>query len=409
MIVQNVADDGHCDISFTVVRDDLPATVKAVEAASKELGAAGCTCDDEVSKISIVGLGMATQAGVANRMFRALAEKGINIIMITTSEIKISVLVAREYALEALRTVHGEFQLDQEPEAEPAACAETAAADRTSATEVVARMEKMEQLIIEDISLDQSQARVTVLGLPDIPGLAAQVFDEIAEAGILVDMILQSVGRDKRANISFTVAQQDLEKILKVAREQAETLGCPPPVYCPQVAKLSVFGVGMKSHTGVASRMFQSLAAEGVNVDRSAPPRSASTSWSTAAKASKPAPPCCVNSPTRWSEKKGEGGGGKAEGGHTRNLTMKARIARQNKGLRVTHRPNVLPAPEIHGGTSVGQAGALRRHKRCCQLPGGVSRARSDAELASKLGIVEQELDETLLWLDLLTRIGNRH
>ena len=267
MIVQNVADDGHCDISFTVVRDDLPATLKAVEAASKELGAAGCTCDDEVSKISIVGLGMATQAGVANRMFRALAEKGINIIMITTSEIKISVLVAREYALEALRTVHGEFQLDQEPEQEPATQAGAAEADRRSATEVVARMEKMEQLIIEDISLDQSQARVTVRGLPDIPGLAAQVFDEIAEAGILVDMILQSVGRDKRANISFTVAQQDLEKILKVSREQAETLGCQPPVYCPQVAKLSIFGVGMKSHTGVASRMFQSLAAEGVNVD----------------------------------------------------------------------------------------------------------------------------------------------
>jgi aspartate kinase len=267
MIVQNVADDGHCDISFTVVRDDLPATLKAVEAASKELGAGGCTCDDEVSKISIVGLGMATQAGVANRMFRALAEKGINIIMITTSEIKISVLVAREYALEALRTVHGEFQLDQEPEQETAAQAGAAAADRRSATEVVARMEKMEQLIIEDISLDQSQARVTVRGLPDIPGLAAQVFDEIAEAGILVDMILQSVGRDKRANISYTVSQQELEKILKVSREQAETLGCPPPVYCPQVAKLSVFGVGMKSHTGVASRKFQALAPEGVNVD----------------------------------------------------------------------------------------------------------------------------------------------
>ena len=113
MIVQNVADDGHADISFTVVRDDLPATLMAVEDAVKELGAKEGNCDDEVSKISIVGLGMATQPGVAERMFRALAERGINIIMITTSEIKISVLVAREYALEALRTVHSEFQLDK--------------------------------------------------------------------------------------------------------------------------------------------------------------------------------------------------------------------------------------------------------------------------------------------------------
>ena len=93
MIVQNVADDGHADISFTVVRDDLPATLKAVEDAVRELGARECNCDDEVSKISIVGLGMATQPGVAERMFRALAERGVNIIMITTSEIKISALV----------------------------------------------------------------------------------------------------------------------------------------------------------------------------------------------------------------------------------------------------------------------------------------------------------------------------
>jgi aspartate kinase len=267
MIVQNVADDGHADISFTVVRDDLPATLKAVEEGSKESGAGECTCDDEVSKISIVGLGMATQTGVANRMFRALAEKGINIMMITTSEIKISVLVAREFALEALRTVHGEFQLDQQPQPTAQNGIGPAPTGSRSDTDVVARMEKMEQLMIEDVSLDQSQALVTALGLPDIPGLAAQVFEEIAEAGIVVDMIVQSIGRQGRANISFTVPQRDLDKILKVAGEQAETLGCPPPTHCPEVAKLSVLGVGMKSHTGVANRVFQSLAAEGVNVD----------------------------------------------------------------------------------------------------------------------------------------------
>ena len=125
----------------------------------------------------------------------------------------------------------------------------------------------MEGLIIEDVSLDESQARVTVLGLPDIPGLAAQVFDEIAEAGIVVDMIVQSVGRQGHANISFTVPQEELPKSLRVTSEQAELLGCPPPLHCPNVAKLSVFGVGMRSHASVASRLFQSLAAEGINVD----------------------------------------------------------------------------------------------------------------------------------------------
>jgi aspartate kinase len=265
MIAQNVAADHRADISFTVPRDELPHTLKAVEEAVKELAAEGCDCDDEVSKISIVGLGMATQPGVAERMFRALAEKGINILMIATSEIKISVLVAREYAAEALRIVHQEFQLDQEP---PAAADDGKSAPaKGSDNEVVARMEKMEQLIIEEIRLDESQARVTVVGLPDIPGLAAQVFSEIAEAGVVVDMIVQNIGRQGHANISFTVPHKDLERCLAVAAEQAELLGCPPPTSCPRVSKLSVFGVGMKSHATVASRLFQCLAAEGINVE----------------------------------------------------------------------------------------------------------------------------------------------
>ena len=198
-------------------------------------------------------------------MFRALAEKGINIQMITTSEIKISVLVAREHAQEALRTVHAEFELGKDPDGIAAKAAAAPGANR--ANDVVARMEKMEQLIIEEISLDESQARVTVNAVPDIPGLAAQVFDEVAQSGVVVDMIVQNVGREGRTNISFTMPQRDLEKSLGVIREQAEALGCPPPDSSPRVAKLSVFGVGMKSHTSVASRLFAALASEGINVD----------------------------------------------------------------------------------------------------------------------------------------------
>jgi len=125
----------------------------------------------------------------------------------------------------------------------------------------------MEELLIEDITLDASQARVTVVDLPDIPGLAAQVFGEIAEAGISVDMIVQSIGREKHANLSFTVAEGDLQRSLEVTADLSAILNCPPPTSCPQVAKLSVFGIGMRSHTDVASRMFRSLAAAGINVD----------------------------------------------------------------------------------------------------------------------------------------------
>jgi len=268
MIVQNVGARGHADLSFTVLRDDLPAALKAVEQAAAELEAEGCSHDDQVSKISVVGLGMATQTGVAERMFRALAEKGINILMITTSEIKISVVVERRFAQEALRTVHEAFQLDQEPtkvHSEGDGAAPRSSAENTA--QLATRIERMEGLIIEDITLDDTQARVTTVDLPDMPGLAAQVLAEIAEAGIVVDMIVQSIGREGHANLSFTVAQKDLPEAIRVTTELAEALDCPPPTSCPKVAKLSVFGIGVRSHTDVADRMFRSLAAAGINVD----------------------------------------------------------------------------------------------------------------------------------------------
>ena len=268
MIVQNVAAEGHTDISFTVLKEELPATLKSVEEGVEEVGAAGFDYEDEVSKISVVGLGMKDQSGVAEKMFRVLAEKGINILMITTSEIKISVLVERHDALEALRAVHAEFGLDREPPgaaesreqpAHPVAPANT--------VDLVARLQGLEDLIIEHISLDDSQARVTLVEVPDTPGLAAQVFAEIADAGILVDMIVQSMGRAGHANLSFTVPRADLERSLKLATELSEGFGSPPPTNSPQVAKLSVTGTGMRSHTSVATRMLKSLADAQINVD----------------------------------------------------------------------------------------------------------------------------------------------
>jgi len=267
MIVQNEAADGRADLSFTVFHDELPRTLRAVDEAVKELGAEGYDHDENVSKISAVGLGMATQPGVAGRMFRALAEKGINIHMITTSEIKIAVVVAREHALEALRAVHDEFKLHLPPTDNGQEENTPVTASEPDTAKLVAQLERMEKLIIEGIDLDQSQARVTFVGLNDIPGLAAQIFDELAEADIIVDMIVQSIGRQNQANISVTMPHEDLKKALRVATEQAELLDCPSPTHCPKVAKLSVTGVGMRSHTGVAARMFQSLAADGINAE----------------------------------------------------------------------------------------------------------------------------------------------
>lgn len=268
MIVQNIGTEGKANMSFTVQRGDLPATLQAVGEAAEELGATRVTHDDQVAKVSVVGLGMAQQTGVAEKMFRALADAGINILAITTSEIKISALVSREQARDALRIVHQAFELDIEPD--DASSEQTAngqgALSASEAANLLSRLQGMEALTIESIELDDTQARVTISGVPDQPGIAAQIFEQVADAGIFVDMIVQSFARDQKANQSFTIPRKDLEKALGVAGKISKQLGAEGVTHSAHVAKLSVSGIGMRSHTGVAIRMFQALAEKEINV-----------------------------------------------------------------------------------------------------------------------------------------------
>ena len=266
MIVQNIGEDGKADVSFTVPRDELALTLEAVHESVDLLGADDVTHDESVSKVSVVGLGMARQAGVADRMFRSLATAGINIQMITTSEIKISVLVHRDEAHPALRAIHNDFQLDEMP-SELSPAVEAAPLQAADAAEIIARLRGMEELMIDDISLDASQARVTVAGVPDTPGLAARVFEKIASAGIFIDMIVQGYGQDEQASVSFTVPQNQHDLAVSVGQELVKNLGCKGVSSSASVAKLSVSGVGLRSHTGVAIRMFRALAKESINVE----------------------------------------------------------------------------------------------------------------------------------------------
>ncbi len=119
----------------------------------------------------------------------------------------------------------------------------------------------MEELFISDLSLDQSQALVTIVGVPNQPGVAARVFQSIADAGIFVDMIVQShKGYKGRISLSFTVPADQLPGALEVAQQLAAQFSCHSVTHRPQVAKLSVSGIGLRSHTGVAIRMFRALA-----------------------------------------------------------------------------------------------------------------------------------------------------
>ncbi|MBU2886462.1 aspartate kinase [Gilvimarinus agarilyticus] len=117
VIVQNVGADNTTDLTFTVNRGDMNKTVDVLSAVAKEIGAREVTGDDAIAKVSIVGVGMRSHAGVASTMFSALAAEGINIQMITTSEIKISVIISEKYLELAVRTLHSAFGLDAEPAA----------------------------------------------------------------------------------------------------------------------------------------------------------------------------------------------------------------------------------------------------------------------------------------------------
>jgi aspartate kinase len=113
MIVQNVSEDGRStDLTFTVPTGDLDKAVRLLEARKDELGYQALTAHDGVVKVSVIGVGMRSHAGVAQTMFKALADRGINIQVITTSEIKISVLIAEEYTELAVRALHTAYGLD---------------------------------------------------------------------------------------------------------------------------------------------------------------------------------------------------------------------------------------------------------------------------------------------------------
>jgi aspartate kinase len=268
MIVQDVGAGGIADVSFSVLKDDLPATLGAARQVADRLGAEGVAHDDDVAKVSVVGLGMARQTGVARQMFRALADAGVNILMITTSEIKISVLVARDWGETALRAVHQAFALDREPPGVSADAADALSTRQASdAVAVVARLQKMEELAIDDVTLDETQARLTVSGIADTPGIAAAIFEAVADGGIFVDMIVQSYGRGGKAKLSFTVPRTQYQQCVNLLEGLAGRLNCGPVSGSPQVAKLTVSGIGLRSHTQVAIRTFGSLAAAGINVD----------------------------------------------------------------------------------------------------------------------------------------------
>ena len=274
MVVQNVSANNKAEVSFTVDASELAETLTAAQEAVTELGEGSVMSGTNLAKVSAVGAGMKYSSGVAARMFRRLADAGINIQMISTSDIKVSVLVDRNASEQALRAVHNGFQLESaQPAAEllagPARVAATASAqasEQERLAAVVGRLSSMEDIVVSEVLLDESQARVTVHNVQDHPGISAELFEAVAGAGVSVDMIVQNVSRNSTTEVSFTVEVADLARCEAAIQSLVQRWPGASVSHERNIALLSVSGIGLRTHTGVGERMFKALAEAKINV-----------------------------------------------------------------------------------------------------------------------------------------------
>ncbi len=125
----------------------------------------------------------------------------------------------------------------------------------------------MEDIVVSGIALNKNEAKVTICDVPDKPGIAAKIFKDIAKKDINVDMIVQNVSRTGATDLSFTVPGSDLNKTIKAAKEISEKVNAGEITFDKEMAKVSVVGIGMKSHSGVAATMFAALADKGINIE----------------------------------------------------------------------------------------------------------------------------------------------
>jgi aspartate kinase len=134
-------------------------------------------------------------------------------------------------------------------------------------TLVTKEVASMEKVVVSGVSLNEKEAKITLVGVPDKPGAAAQIFERIGSANVVVDMIIQNVSENGLSDISFTVPRDDVKRAISVCEKIRADLGAKQIRADEKVAKVSAVGVGMRGHSGVAAKMFKALADEGVNIE----------------------------------------------------------------------------------------------------------------------------------------------
>lgn len=263
LIIQSIHEGNTNDIAFTVSK----ASLKRAEAVSSAMipalaAGSGSAAEDaevmvdgDIAKVTIAGAGMIGRPGVAAQMFQTLAAAGINIQMISTSEVKVSCVVEAADCDRALAVLCEAFEVNSSP----------------ARIDVDQPPAQADAPPVRGVALDRNQARLAIRQIPDRPGMAARLFELLAEHNISVDMIIQSQrcrlmnGLTAR-DIAFTVSQLDAEHAREILAEAAAELGWGEVVVDTAIAKVSIVGSGMVGQPGVAAQMFAALAHEKINI-----------------------------------------------------------------------------------------------------------------------------------------------
>ncbi len=134
-------------------------------------------------------------------------------------------------------------------------------------TLVMKEDQEMETVLVSGVAYNKDEAKISIFGVPDQPGIAAQIFSPLSEANITVDMIIQNVSHEGKTDMTFTVPKTDCKKAVKIVEEVAQKIEASGVKHNENIAKISIIGVGMRSHSGIASTMFQTLSREGINIE----------------------------------------------------------------------------------------------------------------------------------------------
>jgi aspartate kinase len=133
-------------------------------------------------------------------------------------------------------------------------------------TWVVPEEEMMEGLVVSGVTYNRSEAKIRVRGVKDVPGVAARIFTPLSDEGIVLDMIIQNLSFDGTTDVTFTIPRDDYHRALDITRRTAEEMAATSVEGDVEISKVSIVGLGMKDHAGVASKMFEALAGEGINI-----------------------------------------------------------------------------------------------------------------------------------------------